>query len=57
MRALRKRVDPCIRATSSVHAHLLAANEPKRRLHVILNPVPIRLALPAGERRAIISDD
>jgi hypothetical protein len=53
---LREGVYACIRSSGSVNAHTLAADALKRALQMILNGIAMRLALPAGKRRAIISD-
>ena len=57
MRALRERVDAGVRSSSAVNAHSSAGEALKRALEMILHRVAMRLALPAGERRAIVSDD
>jgi hypothetical protein len=50
-------VNTGIRSSSAVNAHNIAGDSLKRALDVILDRVAMRLALPASERRAVISDD
>ena len=57
MRALRECVDARIRSPGSVNAHRLAQDALKCTLHVILDRIAMRLALPSGERRAVVRDD
>jgi hypothetical protein len=57
MRALRERVDACIRSSGAVNAHRLVKDPLKRALHMILDRIAVRLALPAGEWRAVVRDN
>jgi len=57
MRALRKRVHARICAPSAVNAHRFGKDPLKRALYVILDRIPMRLTLPAGECGAIVRDD
>jgi hypothetical protein len=57
MRALCQRVNTGVRSPRAVNTHSYATDALKRALEVILYRVPMRLALPAGEPRAVISDD
>jgi hypothetical protein len=50
-------VNTGISSSRAVNAHSFASDALKRALEVILHRVAVRLALPAGERRAVVSDD
>jgi len=50
-------MNACIRASGSVNMHGHAADALKGVLEMILDRVAMRLTLPAGERRAVISYD
>jgi hypothetical protein len=55
--ALRERVDAGVCSSGAVNAHRFAKDPLKRALHVILDSIAMRLALPTGELRAIVRDD
>src|SRR5207244_2582858 len=55
--ALREGVYACVRSPGSVNAHWCSGDALKRALQMILDSVAMRLALPAGEWRAVISRD
>jgi hypothetical protein len=55
--ALRERVDARVRSSGAVKARRLAKDALKCALQVILDSIAMRLALPTGERRAIVRDD
>jgi hypothetical protein len=57
MRALRKRVHSGIGASRSMHANRRPLDAFERALEMVLNPVAIRLTLPARKGRAVISND
>ena len=57
MRALCEGVNNGVRSSCAVNAHNSASDALKRALEVILYRVAMRLALPAGERRTVVSDD
>ena len=57
MCALRERVNACIRSPGPVDAHEFAGDALKRVLQMILNSVAMRLALPPGERHAVVRYD
>ena len=57
MRALCEGVNTGIRSSRAVNAHSFASDSLKGALEMILHRVAVRLALPAGERCAVISDD
>jgi len=57
MCTLCKRVNTGVRSSGAVNAHNRAGDALKRALEMILHRVAVRLALPAGERRAVVSDD
>ena len=57
MRTLCKGVNTGVRSSSAVNAHSSAGDALKRAFDVILHRVAMRLALPAGEWRAVVSDD
>ena len=57
MRALSESVNSGVRSSRAVNAHNSASDAFKRALEVILYRVAMRLALPAGERRTVVSDD
>src|SRR5215831_78822 len=46
-----------VRSPRAVNAHSSATDSLKRALEMILHRIAMRLALPAGERRAVVSDD
>jgi hypothetical protein len=54
--ALRECMNACVRASGSVNMHWPACDAFKGVLEMILDRVAMRLTLPAGERRAVISD-
>jgi hypothetical protein len=54
---LRECVDAGVRSSRAVNAHRFAKDPLKHALHVILNRIAMRLALPTGERRAIVCYD
>jgi hypothetical protein len=49
-------MDACIRSSGAVNTHWPASDALKGALEMILDRVAMRLTLPAGERRAVISD-
>jgi hypothetical protein len=55
--ALRKCVNAGVRSSSTMNAHLFANDPLKRALQVILDGIAMRLALPTGERRAIVCNN
>jgi len=55
--ALRECVGTGVRSSGAVNARLCAKDPFKRALHVILDRIAMRLALPTGERRAIVRDN
>jgi hypothetical protein len=55
--ALRECVDAGVRSSGAVNARRLAKDALKRALHVILDSIAMRLALPTGERRTIVRND
>ena len=57
VRALRERVDACVCASGTMNAHRSASDASKRALQMILDRVAVRLALPSGEWRAVVSDN
>jgi hypothetical protein len=57
VRALRECVDPGIGSSSAVNAHWLAKDMLKRAFHMVLDGIAMTLALPAGERRAVVRYD
>jgi hypothetical protein len=57
MSALRECVNAGVCPSGAVNAHLFTKNSLKRALHVILDCIAMRLALPTGERRAIVRDN
>ena len=57
MRALCEGVNNGVRSSRAVNAHNCASDALKRALEVILYRVAMRLALPAGEPRTVVSDD
>jgi hypothetical protein len=50
-------VDACVCSSGSVNTHGPAGDALKGVLEMILDRVAMRLTLPAGERRAVISYD
>jgi hypothetical protein len=50
-------VDPRIRSSSAVNAHWLAKDTLKRAFHIVLDGIVMRLALPAGDRCAVVRYD
>jgi hypothetical protein len=50
-------VNTGVRSSCAVNAHSNASDALKRALEVILHRVAMRLALPTGERRAVVRDD
>ena len=57
MRALRQRVDARIGSTGAMHAHGLRTNLEKGPFQAILDRIAVRLALPSGERGAVVGND
>ena len=57
MRALAERVNTGIRPSGAVNPHGSAVNARKSTLEMILYGVAMRLALPTGKRRTVVSDD
>ena len=57
VRALRERVNTGVRSSGAVNAHSLPVIALKGALEMILHRVAMRLALPAGEWCAVVSDD
>src|SRR6266487_3278143 len=57
VRALLECMNACIRASGSVNMHWPACDALKGMLEMILDRVAMRLTLPAGKRRAVISHD
>ena len=57
MCALRKGVNSSIRSSCAVNSHNFASDSLKRSLEVILHCVTVRLALPTGEWRTVVSDN
>jgi hypothetical protein len=54
--ALRERVDAGVCSPGAVNAHGLAGDASESALQMILDSVVMRLALPPGEWRAVVSD-
>jgi hypothetical protein len=54
---LCKGVNTGVRSSSAVNAHSSAGDALKRAFDVILHRVAMRLALPAGEWRAVVRND
>jgi hypothetical protein len=50
-------VNTCVRASGAVNTHNSTTDALKSVLEMILHRVPVRLALPTGERRAVVRDD
>jgi hypothetical protein len=50
-------VNTGVRSSRAVNPHNSATDALKRALEMILHRVAMRLALPAGEGRAVVSDD
>jgi hypothetical protein len=50
-------VNTGVRASGAVNAHQFASDALKSALEMILDRVPVRLALPTRERRAVVRDD
>jgi hypothetical protein len=50
-------MDACVRSSGPVNARASSGDALKRAFQMILNSVAVRLALPARERRAVISYD
>jgi hypothetical protein len=57
VRALCEGVNTGVRSSGTVNAHRSASDALKSALEMILHSVPVRLALPAGERRAVVRND
>jgi hypothetical protein len=57
MRTLREGVHTGIGAAGAMNAHGLRTNLFDGSFEMVLNPIAVPLALPAGKRRAIIRDD
>jgi hypothetical protein len=56
MRTLCEGVNTGVRSSGAVNAHTFAGDTRTRTLEMILHSVAMRLALPAGERRAVIRE-
>jgi hypothetical protein len=52
-----QRVNTSVGSSRAVNPHSLASDALKRAFEMILHRVPVRLALPARERCAVVSDD
>ena len=57
MRTLCECVNTGVRPSRAVNAHSSVSDTLKRALEMILHRVVMRLALPAGERRAVVRND
>jgi hypothetical protein len=57
VRALCESVNPGVRSSGAVNAHRFTSDPLKGAVEMILHRVPVRLALPAGERRAVVRND
>jgi Arc/MetJ-type ribon-helix-helix transcriptional regulator len=57
VRALCEGVNTCVRSSRAVNAYSSASDALKSALEMILHRVAMRLALPTGERRAVVRDD
>jgi hypothetical protein len=57
VRALCEGVNTGVRTSGAVNTHSSASDALKSALEMILHRVPVRLALPPGERRAVVRDD
>ncbi len=56
MRALRQSVDSGVSPSCTMNANPRAADFLKRVFQLVLNGVAMRLTLPAGKRRTVISN-
>jgi hypothetical protein len=56
VRALCEGVNTCVRASGTVNTHNSTSDALESAVEMILHRVPVRLALPTGERRAVVSD-
>jgi len=54
--ALRKRVNTRIRSSRAVNVNALATDLMERALELVLSCIAMRLALPAGESRPVVSN-
>jgi hypothetical protein len=50
-------VNTGVRSSGTVNADRSSSDPLKSALEMILHSVPVRLALPAGERRAVVRND
>src|SRR5437762_10385548 len=57
VRALRKSVHARVSAPCAVNPHALRTDLLECVFQMVLNPVVVRLALPAGKRRAVVSNN
>jgi hypothetical protein len=57
VRTLRECVDAGICSSGAVNADRLAKNALKGTLHMVLDRISVRLALPTGEWSAVVSHD
>jgi hypothetical protein len=55
--ALRECVNAGVCSSGAVNAHRFAKDPLKRALHVILDSIAMRLALPTAEWGAVVRDD
>ncbi len=56
MGALRKRVNTRIRSSRAVNANVLATDLMERAVELVLSCMAMRLALPAGKGRPVVSN-
>jgi hypothetical protein len=56
VRALCEGVNTCVRSSRAVNTYSSTSDALKSAFEMILHCVPVGLALPAGERRAVVSD-
>ena len=57
MRALRQRMNARVGPAGAMNPDRLGTDTLKSGFDVVLNPIPVRLALPAGKQRTVVSDD
>jgi len=57
MRALRERMNARVGPPGPMNPDRFGTDTLKSGFDVILNPIPVRLALPAGKRRTVVRDD
>jgi len=50
-------VDACVCASGTMNAHRSASDALEHALQMILDRVAVRLALPSGEWRTVVSDN